>query len=79
LLRHEPREAFDGGPYGISILTRLLQEAPPFLKDGGNLLFEFGLGQARMVQSLVDRGGKYSELRFALDANGEARAAVLRK
>jgi release factor glutamine methyltransferase len=79
LLHHEPREAFDGGPYGISILTRLLQEAPPFLKDGGYLLFEFGLGQARMVQTLVERKNLYAGLRFALDANGEARAGVLRK
>jgi release factor glutamine methyltransferase len=79
LLHHEPREAFDGGPYGISILTRLLQEAPPFLKDGGHLLFEFGLGQARMVQTLVERKNLYTGLRFAQDANGEARAAVLSK
>ncbi len=79
LLHHEPREAFDGGPYGISILTRLLQEAPPFLKNGGHLLFEFGLGQARMVQSLVERNQLYSGLRFASDPHGEARAAVLRK
>jgi release factor glutamine methyltransferase len=79
LLQHEPREAFDGGPYGISILTRLLQEAPPFLKGGGYLLFEFGLGQARMVQSLVEKKNFYTGLRFALDTNGEARAAILRK
>jgi release factor glutamine methyltransferase len=79
LLHHEPREAFDGGPYGISILTRLLQEAPPFLKDKGHLLFEFGLGQARLVQSLVEKKNLYTGFRFALDANGQARAAVLCK
>jgi release factor glutamine methyltransferase len=79
LLQHEPLEAFDGGPYGVSILTRLLQEAPPFLKEGGHLLFEFGLGQSRLIQSLVERKQFYTRLRFALDTNGEARAAVLRK
>jgi release factor glutamine methyltransferase len=77
LLRHEPKEAFDGGPYGISILTRLLQEAPPFLKAGGNLLFEFGLGQAKIVKSLVERKNLYAGFRFANDAQGEPRAAVL--
>jgi release factor glutamine methyltransferase len=77
LLAHEPREAFDGGPYGISIVTRLLNEAPPFLKPGGHLLFEFGLGQARIVRSLAERGGLYQDLRFAADAAGEPRAAVL--
>jgi release factor glutamine methyltransferase len=79
LLQHEPREAFDGGPYGVSILTRLLQEAPPFLKPGGSLLFEFGLGQSRIVQSLIERKRLYSEFRFAPDANGEDRVAILRR
>lgn len=79
LLQHEPREAFDGGPYGVSILTRLLQEAPPFLKEGGHLLFEFGLGQERIVQSLVERKHLYAECRFACDSQGEARAAILKR
>jgi len=78
LLQHEPREAFDGGPYGVSILTRLLQEAPPFLKAGGTLLFEFGLGQARIVQSLIERKHLYSGLHFAVDNLGEARVAILK-
>ena len=78
-LQYEPREAFDGGPYGISILTRLLQEAPPFLKNGAHLLFEFGLGQSRIVQALVEKKNNYTGLRFALDADGDARAAILRK
>jgi release factor glutamine methyltransferase len=77
LLDHEPREAFDGGPYGITILSRLMREAPPFLKPGGRLMFEFGLGQARLVQSLVERNHRHADCRFAPDADGAARVAVL--
>jgi release factor glutamine methyltransferase len=77
LLKHEPREAFDGGPYGISIVTRLLQEAPAFLKPGGRVMFEFGLGQARIIQALVAKNGAYTDCRFALNAAGDPRAAVL--
>ncbi|WP_306599334.1 class I SAM-dependent methyltransferase [Geothrix sp. 21YS21S-2] len=77
LLRHEPREAFDGGPYGISIVSRFLQEAPAFLKPGGRVLFEFGLGQARLIQALVAKNPAYAGCRFATDAAGEARVAVL--
>ncbi|WP_243288535.1 N5-glutamine methyltransferase family protein [Geothrix terrae] len=77
LLQHEPRAAFDGGPYGITILTRLLKEAPAFLKPGGHLLFEFGLGQAGLVQALVERNRRYSALRFVGDAQGRPRVAVL--
>ena len=79
LLEHEPRAAFDGGPYGISILIRLLHEAPPFLKPGGHLLFEFGAGQAKMVRMLAERNESLTGLRFALNWEGEARAAILRK
>ena len=55
LLKHEPREAFDGGPYGISIHQRVIREAIRFLRPGGLLLCEFGLGQERQVKALVDR------------------------
>jgi release factor glutamine methyltransferase len=79
LLLHEPREAFDGGPYGISILGRLVDEAPTFLVAGGHLLFEFGLGQERIIQTLLDRKRLYSQVRFARDALGRPRAAVLRR
>jgi release factor glutamine methyltransferase len=78
LLHHEPRAAFDGGPYGVSVVTRLLQEAPAFLKARGHLLFEFGLGQERIVQSLAQRKNLYAEIRFATDAGGNPRVAVLR-
>jgi release factor glutamine methyltransferase len=77
LLHHEPREAFDGGPFGISILTRLIREAPAFLNPGGHLLFEFGQGQAKQVRILVERSKLYSEIRFASDQNGEPRVAIL--
>lgn len=77
LLQHEPRAAFDGGPYGITIFTRLLQEAPAFLNPRGNLLFEFGLGQAGLVRALVERNRRDAALRFAGDAQGRPRVAVL--
>jgi HemK-like putative methylase len=76
LLEHEPREAFDGGPYGVSILTRLLHDAPAFLRPGGHLLFEFGRGQARLVEALA-RKHDYASIRLVADAAGEPRAAVL--
>ena len=41
----EPSLAFDGGPFGVNILRRLLKEGPPILRDGGYLAFEVGLGQ----------------------------------
>jgi release factor glutamine methyltransferase len=79
LLRHEPREAFDGGPYGLSLHSRLIRNAPDFLKVGGYLLFEFGLGQAKQVRLLAERSKMYSDIRFSSDQSGEPRVAILRK
>ncbi|MGE3672204.1 MAG: class I SAM-dependent methyltransferase, partial [Polyangiaceae bacterium] len=52
LLDNEPREAFDGGPYGLTIHQRVLQDALDFLRPGGWLMFEFGLGQDRQLKLL---------------------------
>lgn len=78
LLESEPREAFDGGPYGISIQQRLVREAPAFLKPGGLLLFEFGLGQERQAQSLLVRSRVFTSDVFATDVDGNPRVAVAR-
>lgn len=79
LLANEPREAFDGGPYGISLLQRVVREAPPFLRPGGWLLFEFGLGQERQVAALVARAGAYGPVSFATDADGAPRVAIMQR
>jgi HemK-like putative methylase len=79
LLESEPREAFDGGPYGLAIHQRVIKEAPPFLKPGGYLLFEFGLGQERQMKALFDRAKAYRDLRFVNDAASAPRVAVAQK
>ena len=79
LLESEPREAFDGGPYGLSIHQRVVKEALPFLKPGGWLLFEIGLGQERQVKMLFERTRAYQDLRMVANAAGEVRVVGARK
>jgi release factor glutamine methyltransferase len=73
LLEHEPREAFDGGPYGLSIHQRVVRDAVAFLRPGGVLLFEVGLGQDRQVEQLFRRARAYAETGVARDAGGDGR------
>ena len=75
LLDHEPREAFDGGPYGLTIHQRVLKEALPFLKPGGWLLFEIGLGQDRQIKLLFERARTYDAIGLAVNDAGEPRVA----
>jgi release factor glutamine methyltransferase len=79
LLEHEPREAFDAGPYGISIHMRLAKEAPAMLRPGGYLVCEFGEGQAKQVESLVTRTRAYEDIRILSDDDGVPRAVCARK
>jgi len=79
LLEHEPREAFDGGPYGLSIQQRVVKEALPFLLPGGILLFEIGLGQERQVKMLFDRAKAYEDIRLIANTAGEVRVVSGRK
>lgn len=79
LLEREPREAFDGGPYGISILQGIVRGAAPFLTPGGWLAVEFGLGQERQVALLLERARAYDEIRLVADAAGAPRVALARR
>lgn len=49
---HEPRTALTDGADGLSIIRRLVSEAPRYLQAGGTLMFEFGIGQAAEVQGM---------------------------
>ncbi len=79
LLEYEPREAFDGGPYGLSIQQRIVKECLPFLREGGYLLFETGLGQERPARMLIERTGAYEDIRLIAGEAGEVRVISARK
>lgn len=79
LLTHEPREAFDGGPYGLTIHQRVIKEALPFLKPGGTLLFEIGLGQDRQVAMLFAREKAYEQVKCVANSAGELRVCYAHK
>ena len=53
---HEPRVALTPGGDGLSVIRRLVEESPGFLKPGGHLLLEIGFGQHEQVAALVDPG-----------------------
>lgn len=73
---HEPRLAFDGGPLGISILMRLIADAPRYLKRGGILAFEIGAGQGRGIRRRLEQGGRFASIQEVIDATGQVRACV---
>jgi release factor glutamine methyltransferase len=79
LLEREPRDAFDGGPFGLSIHQRLIRDALAYLRDDGILLCEFGEGQARQIEALFKRAKGYRPVAFVVDVSGMERVAVARR
>jgi release factor glutamine methyltransferase len=75
---HEPHLAFDGGPFGVAILMRLLQDAPRFLRSGGWLAFEVGLGQGPALVKRLEKAGAFKEIRTLADSTGSIRALLAR-
>ena len=52
---HEPLLALSPGPDGLSVIRRLLTEAPAYLKPNGHMLMEIGFDQSDAVRSLIDK------------------------
>ncbi len=76
---HEPHLAFDGGPFGVAIVFRLIKEAPRFLKPQSWLCFEVGLGQGDLITRRMARTGDYTEITPLPDPNGAIRAIMARR
>jgi len=79
LIEQEPREAFDGGPFGLAIHQRVVKEVLAYLRPGGWLMFEIGLGQHKQVKILFDRTRAYGEVQVECDADGNPRVAYARR
>lgn len=75
---HEPAMAFDGGPFGVKILRRLVKEAPAFLRSHGFLGFEVGLGQGEPMSDRLEKLRPYSTVDSFRDSAGAIRAIVAR-
>jgi release factor glutamine methyltransferase len=78
IAQHEPNLAFDGGPFGIRILSRFIKEAPRLVRPGGWICFEVGLGQGPAMATRLQSLAVYREIRQFVDAAGAVRALAAR-
>jgi len=59
-LGYEPRIALDGGPDGLALLGRLVEELPARTAPGATVLLETGVGQADAISALAPAGASVS-------------------
>jgi release factor glutamine methyltransferase len=74
--QYEPQMAFDGGPYGVSLLMRIIREAPRFLKPESFLCIEVGVGQGEFVTRLLTNLNLYRNIRQVVNDDREVRVLV---
>lgn len=75
---HEPRVALDGGPGGVVVIARVLEQARDVLDPGGWLLVEFGWGQAERVRELAAAERRLQLRGIRDDLQGIPRVAIFR-
>jgi release factor glutamine methyltransferase len=76
IIKHEPRLAFDGGPFGINILNRFIQDSPRFLRRGGWAVFEVGLGQGRAIFQRLAGDDRFRKIIPLQDGSGRVRGIM---
>ncbi len=75
----EPRLALAGGCDGMEVHRRLLTQAPAYLKPGGALLMEVGLGQAAAVCCQAEEYGQFRTYAVLQDEGGIDRVVCFEK
>lgn len=76
VVRYEPYVALFGGSTGLEVIERLLGQAPAHLAPHGQLIVEFGFGQAERVKALAEAAG-WRTVRIREDLQGIPRTIVL--
>ncbi|MGV7228218.1 MAG: peptide chain release factor N(5)-glutamine methyltransferase [Nitrospirales bacterium] len=75
----EPCLALDGGPDGLDVYRRLLQEAPGVLAPEGVVLMEVGLGQADWLCREVSDSNRFEVTKVQPDSQGIPRMVCLQQ
>ena len=75
--RHEPAAALYAGHDGLDVVRRLIVDAAPLLRPGGQLILEIGAGQSDAVARAASNGDAWTGPVFRQDLQGIARVAIL--
>ncbi|MGH7268165.1 MAG: N5-glutamine methyltransferase family protein, partial [Candidatus Rokuibacteriota bacterium] len=66
----EPALALDGGADGVTLIERILGEAPGFVRPGGRVLLEIGHDQASRLRGRIDADPRYGAAVVHRDLRG---------
>ena len=67
---HEPHSALFGGPTGVEIYQRLIDQARGLLRDRGILVLELGHDSAEHVRGIFDAQAEWTNVAITMDLAG---------
>jgi release factor glutamine methyltransferase len=73
---HEPSAALFGGPTGVEIYARLIEQAGSLLRPGGILVLELGYDSAEHVRAILTEQNGWTNVAFTNDLAGIRRVAA---
>jgi release factor glutamine methyltransferase len=76
---HEPVEALDGGPDGLSFYRQWIPQMPVLLNNNGWAVLEMGAGQSAAVSQLFQNTGAFADVQTVKDYAGHERIIRARK
>ena len=76
---HEPALAWEAGPSGLEVYTRVVPQAAAVLRSGRPLLFELGYGQAGAVSDLLRQDGRWRDIQVDDDFQNIPRVLTARR
>ncbi len=76
--KHEPLSALDGGSEGIDVISRIVEDAPLYLKKKGILMLEIGYDQKDRMAQIVADDGRFTDLNFIRDYSDHDRVVQMR-
>jgi len=71
---HEPRLALDGGPDGMSVISKLVPQSFACLRSGGWVFLEIGEDQGERVRTLMKKSG-FEQIEVRKDLGAHDRVA----
>ena len=74
---HEPRLALAAGFDGLDAIRALLHQAPRYLRAGGSMFLEFGIGQDEAIEELARTHFPTANVRLKPDFAGIPRLVVI--
>lgn len=79
VLLHEPHGALFAPNDGYAIYQQIIEEAPNYLSENGQIYFEIGYKQARKVKEMLEKTFPNSTIAILKDLFGKDRMVVLTK